>query len=67
MLISFISTWLRLISTSFSKIIWLDLKEKIAMLNLEKLLMLMELNIMQMKYKYTLLVKIIITQINLIS
>jgi hypothetical protein len=37
------------------------------MLNLEKLLMLMELNIMQMKYKYTLLVKIIITQINLIS
>jgi hypothetical protein len=37
------------------------------MLSLEKLLMLMELNIMQLKYKYTLLVQILIIHINIIS
>jgi len=67
MLISFISMSLPKISTSFSKIIWWDLKENIKILSLVKLLMLMELNILQMKYKYILLVKNIKSQINLIS
>lgn len=55
MLISFISMFPPLISTLFSKTIWLGSKEKITMLSLEKSLMLMELNIMQLKYKFILL------------
>jgi hypothetical protein len=67
MLISSILMFLLVILTLFSKIIWLDLEEKIAMLSLVNLLMLMELNIMQPKYKFTLLVNNIKFNIYFIS